>query len=386
MGTAGVSARPRSTADVADQVRSAAARGIPLRIAGRGHWLDAARPVAARELLPLDELTGIVDYVPGDLTLTARAGTTLDEIARVTAGERQWLALDPFGSPAGTLGATIATASAGPLAHAFGSPRDNVLGLEAVTGDGSIVRVGGRVVKNVAGFDLTRLFTGSWGSLGVITEITVRLRPLPEVEETWGLAVKGAEGDLASLVEHLRTAPLAPLALELLSPALAARLGAGGGTTLLVRLGGNAAGVRAQREQLRALGAAERLPDDVWGTLRTCEPPGSAVARLSALPSRLPHTWAIASRAASSLPETLLHASVARGVVRCILPAAASGGLLDWWAAVRPFGGTIVLERWPAHLWPPDAPNPMHHRLARGVKRAFDPFGILNPGILGAEQ
>ena len=101
----------------------------------------------------------------------------------VTSAEGQWLALDPFGARTGTLGATIATGSSGPLAHAFGTPRDNVLGLEVVTGTGDIVRAGGRVVKNVAGFDLTRLFTGAWGTLAVITEATVRLRARPERDE-----------------------------------------------------------------------------------------------------------------------------------------------------------------------------------------------------------
>src|SRR5439155_9619738 len=102
---------------------------------------------------------GIVEYVPGDLTLTARAGTTLAEIRDATAAEQQWLALDPHGSDDGTIGATVATASAGPLATAFGTPRDLVLGVEFLTGGGALARGGGRVVKNVAGFDLVRLLT-----------------------------------------------------------------------------------------------------------------------------------------------------------------------------------------------------------------------------------
>src|SRR5690606_34521177 len=133
--------------------------------------------------------------------------------ARVTAAERQWLALDPFGPAESTLGATIATASAGPLAHAFGAPRDNVLGLEAVTGVAETVRTGGRVVKNVAGFNLTRLFTGSWGTLAVITEARVRLRALPEMEESWSIFVDEAHEPLEALLARLRFAPIEPLAL-----------------------------------------------------------------------------------------------------------------------------------------------------------------------------
>jgi glycolate oxidase FAD binding subunit len=108
-----------------------------------------------------------VSYNPGT-SPTARAAPRW-RAGPPTPAERQWLALDAFGSPEGTLGATVATASAGPLAHAFGTPRDNVLGLEFVTGEGEVVRGGGRVVKNVAGFDLVRLLTGAWGTLGAIT-------------------------------------------------------------------------------------------------------------------------------------------------------------------------------------------------------------------------
>ncbi|PYP65762.1 MAG: hypothetical protein DMD26_09925, partial [Gemmatimonadetes bacterium] len=158
---------PASTAEVREQVRDAAARERRLRIAGGETWLDANRPVRAGATLVMRSLSGIVEYEPGDLTLTARAGTTMDEIARATSAHGQWLALDPFGDPArATLGATIATASSGPLARAFGAPRDVTLGVEFVTGRGDVARGGGRVVKNVAGFDLTRLLTGSWGSLG----------------------------------------------------------------------------------------------------------------------------------------------------------------------------------------------------------------------------
>jgi FAD/FMN-containing dehydrogenase len=208
-------------------------------------------------------MAGIIDYEPGDLTLTARAGTTLAEIDDVTGPERQWLTFDPAGSDAGTIGATVATASAGPLAHAFGLPRDAVLGVEAVVGDGRVVRGGGRVVKNVAGFDLTRLFVGSWGTLGVITEVTVRLRARPEVDETFVLP--------ASALDHVRRADIAPLAVEMLNAALARRLALADDALLLIRLAGNAASVQAQR---LALGG-DPAPAHVWITLRAIEPAGA---------------------------------------------------------------------------------------------------------------
>src|SRR5262245_54329066 len=155
---------PTSAGELSEVVRETASRGSSLRIVGCGHWLDANRPVRADGVISTRGLTGIVEYVPGDLTLTARAGTTLGAIQRETAPHGQWLTLDPFGKD-GSIGATIATASYGPLAHHFGAPRDLALGVEFVSGDGRIAHGGGRVVKNVAGFDLTRLLTGSWGSL-----------------------------------------------------------------------------------------------------------------------------------------------------------------------------------------------------------------------------
>ncbi|MDQ6737302.1 MAG: FAD-binding protein [Gemmatimonadota bacterium] len=162
--------------EIAGIVRDAGASGTRLRIVGRGTWLDAGHPVIADARLSLHDDSGIVSWVPGDLTVTARAGTTLRELNDALATHDQWVALDPASDGDATLGAIAATCSYGPAAALFGTPRDQVLGLTVVTGRGDIVHAGGRVVKNVAGFDLTRLMIGAWGTLGVITEITLRVR------------------------------------------------------------------------------------------------------------------------------------------------------------------------------------------------------------------
>jgi glycolate oxidase FAD binding subunit len=171
-----VTAVAEGTDTIRELVDDAARSATPLRIAGRSHWIDAGRPVDATRIASLAAHTGVVDYVPGDLTITVRSGTTLKEIEDITRAEGQWLPVDPFGAKNGTIGATIATGSFGPLASSFGRMRDLVLGIEFITGHGKIVRGGGRVVKNVAGFDLVRLITGSWGTLGIVTEVTLRLR------------------------------------------------------------------------------------------------------------------------------------------------------------------------------------------------------------------
>ena len=237
---------PPSVSVLADAVRTAHREATPLRIVGGGRWLDAAHPVQASRSLDLSGLSGIVEYVPGDLTLTANAGTTLAEIEEATAAHRQWLPFDAFGDPRGTLGATLATASAGPLGGSIGLPRDVTVGVTFVTGEGEIVRGGGRVVKNVAGFDLVRLTIGAWGTLGVIAEATVRLRARPEADETVALMLPTERDALATLLSTVRAASVEPLSAELLSPACAARCALGDRGVMLVRLAGNAIGVHHQ--------------------------------------------------------------------------------------------------------------------------------------------
>jgi glycolate oxidase FAD binding subunit len=371
-----------TSSDVRDAVRDATGARTPLRIAGNGTWLDAGRPVRASRTLSLSSLTGVVQYEPGDFTLTARAGTTLAELASATVPHRQFLALDPYGAATGTLGATVATAASGPMAHAFGTPRDNVIGLEVVTGDGAVVRCGGRVVKNVAGFDLTRLFTGSWGTLGVITEVSVRLRALPAIDETYALAVDERPDALAALVRALRVASIAPYTLELMSPTLAGRLAMPATATLLVRLAGNATSVRAQRNTLAALGDVEKVDTELWRAARGAEPSGSLVARLSSLPSRLASVWTQAREATATTPAAMLSASVGRGIVRCALPPDAR----DAASALARCDASAIFERLPADLWEKLAPSPARDRLSRSVRDRFDPAHVLNPGVLGEDD
>lgn len=367
--------------DVRDAVRDAARSGGAVRIAGRGTWLDAGRPVEPTETLSLAGHSGVVEYEPGDFTLTARAGTTLEELAQATLSHRQFLPLDPYGDASGTLGATVATAASGPLAHAFGTPRDNVIGLEVVTGDGSIVQSGGRVVKNVAGFDLTRLFTGSWGTLGAITEVSVRLRALPAVDETVAMSIDDRPGASGAFVRALRGASIAPFSLELLDARAASTLSIGTTPTLLVRLGGNGASVRAQRDVLARLGPLRPVDPSVWRTMRAIEPKDAIVARLSSLPSRMASVWEEARVATSGVEDALLIASIGRSIVRTIVPA--NG--VDAARAIAGCEATVIFERLPAALWAELAPSPARDRLSRGVKERFDPSHVLNPGILGEE-
>jgi glycolate oxidase FAD binding subunit len=368
------------TAEIGDRIRDARARREPLRIVGRGTWLDAGQPCTATTRLDVAGLSGITRYEPGDFVLTARAGTTLGEIASATAEFGQWVTLDPPGGNDGTIGAVIATASYGPLASAYGTPRDHILGCEFISGAGDVVRAGGQVVKNVAGFDLVRLVTGAWGTLGVITEVTLRVRARPEVDRT--LAITLPDAGAAALWRWLRDSEFTPLAAELVSPSLARALGVGGETTALVRFGGNETLVRAAVDAVQSLGDATDVENDVWTKLRSLVGARETTFRVSTLPSLSGELWTRAARAMEAAGG-FATATPARGVVRCALgrsTAAEPGG-----AAAQLIGDwTFVGERVPASLWPMFNALRANDTLEQRVRRSFDPDGILNPGIAGA--
>ena len=374
-----------TTAAIAEQIRSAHGARRRLRVRGAGTWLAAGRPVAVDESLSLAADSGIVEYVPGDLTLTARAGTRLSEIATATRAERQWLTLDPWGGDDGTLGATLSTATAGPHAFATGLPRDLVLGMEFVSGTGRVINSGGRVVKNVAGFDLTRMMVGSWGTLGVITEATVRLRALPDHTQTLAVAVPTSAPALTELATRLRALPFAPFGAELLNAALATHLGLGGQPVLLVGVGGNERSLRAQLAAVRALGDAREVGDRAWALLRGIESSSSASWRWSQLPSAFGESWVAMNTGVGAFDAAFVHGSPARGVVRAAVPFAASLDPSVLAHAAAEFTGTVAIESLPEDAWPFVDMRQASDPISRAIRAKFDPAAILNPGILGRD-
>jgi len=371
-----------STAEVQSAVRAAGARGETLRIAGAGTWLSAGRPVQAPTTLSVRPLAGIVEYVPGDLTITAWAGTSLEELDRAVAEHGQWIALDPFGSRAGTLGATVATASSGPLAASFGTPRDVVLGVQCVTGDGDIVHGGARVVKHVAGFDLVRLMTGAWGTLGVLTMLTLRLRARAPVDTTFAVAL-GAQS-LRDWFVAYRAASVAPLAAELIDARTGAALGIGDEPVVLVRVSGNDEAVTAQESALRALGSVREVAGDVWSRLAELDATAAAAAlRISHRVAHVADVWDQALHLAHDVPGALVHATLERGVARVVLREIADSELAARLQAPTPVACARVFEVLPPQLWPRFAPSVVSDLVSTRIQAAFDPDRRLNAGILG---
>ena len=386
---------PETVEEVQETVRAAAASGVQLVPAGRGAWLRAGGWVGeAAVAVSTARMNAVRHYEPADLTMTAGAGLGWEELTACLAPHGQWLPVDSPGSRDGTLGGVVACGTSGPLRARYGAVRDNVLGLEIVTGDGRRLRLGGRVVKNVAGYDLVRLATGSRGSLGVVTEVSVRLFPRPASSAT--LLFRASPADAVATARAVCTAPLPPpLAVELwMEGADDGRTGdAPAQATLAVRLGGGSAEVDALCGQVAAIaGAAPRrllrdAESDAFHEDRTrWEDDAPFVARVAALPSQLGGAVEWARRLAALLDGGRVCADAATGVAR------AKGS----WAAGREFevtrvraevkatGGTLVLAKAPRSLaehvgWcagsPPAAPE---DRLTRRFKALFDPGSVFS--------
>lgn len=280
---------PRDAADLAEIVADAAAQGRKLELRGGGTKAAFGAPREA-EVVSLAGLTGIVDYDPAELVLTVRAGTLLSDVQALVAGEGQMLAFEPWGDAGATIGGTVAAGVAGSRRVTAGSARDNLLGLTVVSGRGEVFVAGAKVVKNVTGYDLPKLMAGSWGRIGAMTELTLKVLPAPRHVVT--LAARG----LAPAAAHAAMACALGSNAEV-SAAAALRDG-----TVLLRVAGFAPSVAARCAALPALLAGhcalEQLKDaaPLWqqamfgqglkGAVRwdVHLPPRSAPALIAALP------------------------------------------------------------------------------------------------------
>lgn len=388
---------PESTAETREIVLAARAAGSRLLPAGRRTWPGAGGWTRdGGTTVSTSQLDAVHHYEPADLTLTAGAGIGLDRLARIVGPNRQWLPFDAPGSSAGTLGAAVASGTSGPLRTRYGATRDNVLGLEVVTGDGRTLRIGGRVVKNVAGYDLVRLFTGSRGSLGIITRVSVRLFPIPGADET--LLFTGGPSEAVSMARTVCTSEVPVAAAELVE---GEEVGADRAMVLAVRLLGGPREVEESRRRIRAALGTEpwrALHDGECRRFHTArigwEEGASLVARLAALPDRLDAALAAARACATranggAQGSAAITADALQGLVRvrASLPDVdPPTGLAETLATARrdmeALGGSLTLSHAPPQVatrvgWTGSRRETA--ALTERIKALFDPDSVLAP-------
>jgi len=386
--------RPESVAALIDAVATAAVARQPLEIIGAGTKRCMGRPVDADRRLSLEGLRGIMLYEPEELVISAYAGTRLGEIEQSLAQKGQQLAFEPpdwaplFGTAPGTqtIGGIVAANLAGPRRLTAGAARDHLLGFQAVSGRGELFKAGGRVVKNVTGFDLSKLLAGSFGTLAVMSELTLKVLPRPERTATLLLLDQDAATAVGAMAAALGSSNEISGAAWL-PAALARRLDVGDGAAVTaLRFEGLDESVAFRLTALTGLipGAAARLDgarsEDFWRRVRDVEP-------LAADPSR--DIWRVSvapldgARLVSNLPEAEAYLDWAGGLVWLALPAAPDGNAARVRQAKGP-QGHATLVRAAAEVRARVAvfePEPAAlAALSRRVKASFDPLGILNPG------
>lgn len=340
--------RPETERELAELVRDAQA---PLSVTGGGTRFWPGEGQGRR--LDMTAMTGVTLYEPEALTLVVRAGTTLDMVRRTLAAEGQMLAFEPCGAPGSTIGGVAATNASGPRRVQAGAARDALIGVRFVDGQGEVVGNGGRVMKNVTGYDLVKLMAGSRGQLGALTELSFRTAPIPPVSVTLALP----DLDAAAAIPALSSALGGPF--DVSGAAWLPHHGA------LIRLEGLAASVKARAAGLTArlssFGAVSDGDPDAWSRLQPDAPAAAA------------DTWRIIARP-SEVPMLLTH-----------LPAPLS---LDW-------GGALIHVQLPAGRVPDlpafsgharriagagpavvPAPDPVTARLEHDLQARFDPRGI----------
>jgi glycolate oxidase FAD binding subunit len=372
---------PGDAAEAGEVLVAAARHGLAVTVRGGGTKMGwGAPPRRCDVVLSTARLDALVEYEPGDLVCVAGAGMRLSALQSLLAAQGQRLALDPPHGVDATLGGIVAAGAWGPLRTQFGTMRDLLLGARFVLADGVLGHSGGKVVKNVAGYDVAKLLIGSLGTLAVITEVSLRLHPLPRAVRTvayQNLSPGGAD----AVWRGIERAPVAPAAVVALSP----------GGAMLVRIEGGEPGADAQaRTLVEATGGSApvaRLLDEAeagkaWTYATTCVWGGDPVdpvaniavprSRLGALLDRLGSV----DQAAAVLPSL--------GVAEVRLPGVDAATVVELRAWAELQGGHLTLRRPGGALagvaWPEPAEGDVAVALMRAVKRGLDPYGTLSPG------
>jgi len=383
--------RPGSIDEVRSCVGAAAGIRAALVTSGLGAHLDLGGPPARLDvLLRLDRLAAVVDHQAGDMTVTVEAGCALPHLAGTLATAGQWLPLDPPRPATTTIGGLIAADLSGPLRASQGRVRDLLLGIRVVGFDGALVSGGGRVVKNVAGYDLPKLHVGALGTVGVIVEATFKVRPRPAREEAVRIATKSPREATEVALALLDDPEVAPYWLEVVGSGVLD----GDGAAAVVGLAGIPEEVEHARARVlaatrtRGLEAMTVADGDALRLRLGAIPgePAAALLRAAMLPADvgefMEHVDAVA-RTMDARARSIAHA--ANGVVRIAIeqPGVAASLIAALRPALAARGGSFVVERAvpsvkvSCDVWGDAGPG---FPLMRRLKEAFDPAGILAPG------
>ncbi len=395
--------QPTEVGGVVEAMREARAAGRPLRIEGGGSKAAFGRPAQAAATLSLKQLSGITLYEPGELVISALAGTPVEEVEAALAEKGQHLPFEPpdwralFGTTGTrpTLGGIVAANLSGPRRLTAGAARDFVIGVKAVNGLGELVTSGGRVMKNVTGYDLSKLLSGAHGTLGVLTEITLKVLPAPEAEITLLLGGLDEESGRRAMSAALGTPYQVTAAAHLPAPAAHAA-GAGNRPATLLRLEGFQASVAYRAEALAGAleehGTAARIDTvpsaALWQAVREVSlfsgERDRPLWRLSVAPTDGP---GVVARITETVPARVLY-DWGGGLV-WLAPDGTDAQAHAVRAAVDAVGGHATLMRAPETVRaaiPVFQPRPAAiAALDARIKHAFDPDRVLNPGRMHAD-
>ena len=415
MTTEPVLIQPETAADVADALRRASDAGTSIVIRGAGTKDGWGRmPSRIDAVLDMRRLNRILAHEHGDMTATIEAGATLCEVNAALAIHGQTLPLDPPHGDRATIGGLLATNDSGPLRHRYGTPRDLVIGIQLATTDGVLSKAGGQVVKNVAGYDLSKLVTGSFGSLAAIVSATFKLAPLPAASRTMRIAVED-EAALADIVRTMMASQLEPMAFELVSrrstqkPAnaqntMVSASSAGSALSVVLRFASLSDVVDAQIAQAAAALNARAtsidiLDGDAEGSLwhahasELWDAPG-AIVRASWLPAAIAAgigeleqiTAGLKANATAGLKACTTslvgRAAIGAGHIRIDGDVAAQAAVIEQLRASKVFGNVVIVRGSPelkavVDVW---GSHGTRQPLFDSLKRAFDPRGVLNAG------
>jgi glycolate oxidase FAD binding subunit len=382
---------PATEEEVSAALAFADREGLKVLTRGGGTQSELGHaPTGGDILLSTRGLEHVIEHNPADLTVTVESGMSLADFQGGLRRSSQWLALDPSLPAETTIGGIVATAVSGPRRLRYGGVRDQIIGVRIVRADGVVAKGGGKVVKNVAGFDLPKLFTGSLGTLGVIINATFRLYPIPASSSTVFLSAPDF-GQLCDLAMQITGTTLVPSAITL------AGSNTEGKAHLLVGFEGVQAAVEDQAQSVVALTSGKTIDSlivsgsgeaEVWGAIGTGPGEESNQLRLkvSLLPTAI-RAWLTQAREAATRRGLTIgyHAHAGHGLLDVSLdgPAETLPGAVDELraAALATKGSLVVTEGLPEVIatLDPWGPSPGLD-LMRRVKAEFDPRGTLNPG------